>query len=123
MSFRVVGFVDSTQATAGTWAAAPSTVQGVGGQALAAMSSLGYGQQPTDMTGSRVSGTTYTNTRGKPILCIVAMNSSSSVSATVGGVLIYSGTTAAANFHAVSFMVPPGVTYSATGFFRFLEFI
>jgi hypothetical protein len=29
--FRVVGYVDSTQATAGTWATAPSTIQGWGG--------------------------------------------------------------------------------------------
>lgn len=29
--YRVMGFVDSTQATAGTWATAPSLVQGVGG--------------------------------------------------------------------------------------------
>jgi hypothetical protein len=32
--FRVVGFVDSTQATAGTWATTPSLVQGQGGQTL-----------------------------------------------------------------------------------------
>lgn len=31
--YRVMGFIDSTQATAGTWASAPSLVQGVGGQA------------------------------------------------------------------------------------------
>src|SRR5271168_4489074 len=37
--FRVVGFSDVMEATAGTWAAGPTTVQGVGGQALAAMSS------------------------------------------------------------------------------------
>jgi len=34
VAYRVVGYVESTQATAGTWATAPSTVQGVGGQAL-----------------------------------------------------------------------------------------
>lgn len=33
LPFRVVGFIQSTQATAGTWATAPSTIQGVGGQA------------------------------------------------------------------------------------------
>ena len=32
--YRVLGFVESTQALAGTWAAAPSRVQGQGGQAL-----------------------------------------------------------------------------------------
>ena len=31
--FRVVGFIDITEATAGTWATAPTTIQGAGGQA------------------------------------------------------------------------------------------
>jgi hypothetical protein len=31
VAYRVVGYVESTQATAGTWATAPSTVQGQGG--------------------------------------------------------------------------------------------
>lgn len=34
LAYRVVGYVESTQATAGTWATAPSTIQGNGGQAL-----------------------------------------------------------------------------------------
>jgi hypothetical protein len=32
--FRVVGFVESTQSTAGAWASAPSKIQGYGGLAL-----------------------------------------------------------------------------------------
>lgn len=32
VAYRVVGYVESTQATAGTWATNPSTVQGIGGQ-------------------------------------------------------------------------------------------
>ena len=32
--FRIVGFVESTQATAGTWATAPSKIQGAGGNVL-----------------------------------------------------------------------------------------
>lgn len=67
VAYRVIGYVESTQATAGTWATAPSTIQGVGGQAFAAMSSLGYGQTWQNMTGSRAIGTTYYNTTGKPI--------------------------------------------------------
>lgn len=35
--FRVVGLVDSTQATAGTWATAPSEIQGMGGAATNAI--------------------------------------------------------------------------------------
>lgn len=33
VAYRVVGYVESTQAIAGTWATAPSTIQGVGGNA------------------------------------------------------------------------------------------
>ena len=65
--YRVLGFIESTQATAGTWATAPSLVQGVGGQAFVAMNTLGYGQTWQDVTASRAIGTTYTNTTGKPI--------------------------------------------------------
>ena len=65
LPFRVVGYIESTQATAGTWATAPTTIQGQGGQALAAMSSLGYGQ--TWQTVTRALGTTFYNTTGKPI--------------------------------------------------------
>lgn len=60
--FRVVGYVESTQATAGTWATSPSTIQGAGG------SSAWITKQSTqDVTGSRSLGTTYYNTTGKDI--------------------------------------------------------
>ena len=67
VAYRVVGYVESTQATAGTWATAPSTIQGYGGCALDAMSSLGYGQTWQNLYASRTVGTTYYNTTGKPI--------------------------------------------------------
>lgn len=75
VAYRVIGFIDSTQATAGNWATAPSTIQGVGGQALTALSSLGYGQTWQNVTASRSSGTTYYNTTGKPIMVAVCGNS------------------------------------------------
>lgn len=65
--FRVVGYIESTQTTAGTWATAPSTVQGYGGQALAAMSSFGHGQTYQNLTASRAYNVTYYNATGKPI--------------------------------------------------------
>jgi len=75
--YRVVGLIQSTQTTAGYWIIpAPSgttTVQGIGGQALASMNSLGYNQSwQTFTTGTnaalqRVYGTTYYNTTGRPI--------------------------------------------------------
>jgi len=50
--FRVVGFIESTQATAGTWATAPSKIQGAGGQALQAS-----GRGITSATAVTASGT------------------------------------------------------------------
>ena len=70
--YRIVGFIDITEATAGTWATAPTEVQGVGGLALAAIGSLGVGQTWQDMTASRALGTIYTNTSGKPIVVTVS---------------------------------------------------
>jgi hypothetical protein len=67
LAYRVLGYVESTQATAGTWATTPSTIQGAGGQALTALSSIGYGQSEQDVSASRAVATTYYNTTGKPI--------------------------------------------------------
>lgn len=86
LPYRVVRRIDSTQATAGAWVATPSLVQGVGGQALAAMSSLGYGQTWQSVT--RTSGVTYYNSTGKPIMLLVTLNTTSFASITVNGLLI-----------------------------------
>jgi hypothetical protein len=69
--FRVVGFTDIVEATAGTWATGPTTVQGSGGEALAAMSSIGYGQTWQNTTSVRTYNTTYYNTSGKPRMVVV----------------------------------------------------
>jgi hypothetical protein len=112
VAYRVVGFVQSTQATAGTWATAPSTLQGYGGQALAAMSSLGYGQTWQVVTGSRVSGTTYYNTTGKPISLYI-VQTTAGPTFTVNGVAI---SNAAQNVNTpYSAVVPSGGSYSITG--------
>lgn len=115
LPFRVVGYVESTQATAGTWATAPSTIQGRGGQALAAMSSLGYGQ--TLQTVTRALGTTYYNTTGKPITVSGSNNNISGgrQSITVNGIII--GYYTAAN-NAIdmpfNFIVPAGGSYAVS---------
>lgn len=71
--FRVVGYIESTQAVAGTWATAPSTIQGMGGQALAAMSSFGCGQswKSHGVEITRAVGATYYNPTGKLIVVFV----------------------------------------------------
>ena len=109
VAYRVVGYVESTQATAGTWATTPTTIQGCGGQALTAMSSLGYGQVYSAPT--RVAGTTYYNTTGKPIFIVITVTAGSgSVAITVGGVV--TGTPGAGSNISVSAIVPVGASYS-----------
>lgn len=117
LPYRVVGVVESTQAAAGTWATAPSRVQGTGGQAFAAMQSLGFGQMWQDVTGSRALSTTYTNTTGRPIEVSVWSHNSNAVSQAISGIV--SGMTVASEGHnvggigmRVSFIVPPGAQYS-----------
>jgi hypothetical protein len=120
VAYRVIGYVESTQATAGTWATAPSTIQGYGGQALAAMSSIGYGQtwQSFTVGTQRVSGTTYYNTTGKPITVAVNINNSSSLTAVIGGVSMAGGACSAGNNQSMLYVVPVGVAYSMTGTFN-----
>lgn len=117
--YRVVGYVESTQATAGTWATAPSTIQGAGGQALAAMQSLGFGQTWQSVT--RTAGVTYYNTTGKPIVSNYQAsggNATASVDVSINGgaairfVNVGSGTGPAAI--SGSIIIPPGASYVYT---------
>jgi hypothetical protein len=114
VAYRVIGFIDSTQTTAGTWATAPSTIQGVGGQALASLSSLGYGQTWQSVT--RTLGTTYYNTTGKPIA--ISIYSGSITTAGVNTITV-GGATAISNYNALAStigyaLVPPGASYVLT---------
>lgn len=81
----------------------------------------GEGQTWQDVAASRVSGTTYTNSTGKPIqVSISTVWSASNI--TVGGVIIASPSTTQIN--GFSFIVPNGATYVVTGLtagFRWAE--
>ena len=55
--FRIVGYVESTQATAGTWATSPSKIQGIGGQI----------RQASTTSGGITSGTAVASTSGTSI--------------------------------------------------------
>jgi hypothetical protein len=121
VAYRVIGYIESTQATAGTWATAPSTIQGTGGQALTAMSSLGYGQtwQTFAVGTARVSGTTYYNTTGKPIQIIGSTpnSTSQSVNITVNGTQISVQTGGGSGYTQGvmgTAIVPPGASYAMT---------
>lgn len=127
--YRLVGYIESTQATAGTWATAPSTIQGIGGQALAALSSFGYGQTWQDMTASRAFNTAYPNTTGKSIAVsinvVVAVAGATPV-VTMAGLTFYGSSAPAGNLSAINLIVPHGKTISVsngsmTSIFSWLE--
>lgn len=109
--YRVVGYVESTQTTAGTWAAAPSTIQGAGGQALDTMGSLGYSQ--TWQTVSRSSGTTYYNTTGRPIIFTFTANLTQTTTVTIGGANAVT-VPGQPYISQITVVVPPNMSYSAT---------
>ncbi len=111
--YRVVGFIDVANSV-GAWGS-PTKVQGTGGQPLASMSSLGYGQTCQSVVSSRALGTFYYNTTGKPI-AVFGSNTNTS-----GGrqVIIINGLwagyyTAAsgATDMPFSFIVPVGGSYA-----------
>lgn len=113
--YRVVGYINITEATAGTWATAPTLVQGQGGEAFAAQQSFGFGQTEQDLTASRAIGTTYYNTTPKPILVNVGLVSTStnqSALIIVNGVTFVgsSFSTSGASI-AVTVTVRPGASY------------
>ena len=118
VAYRVIGYIESTQATAGTWATSPSTIQGQGGQALADMSSLGYGQTWQSFTGSRALSTTYYNTTGKPIMVRMLFSQGStggfSATPTVGGAALPANSWygISGNYGGLDFLVPVGQSYS-----------
>lgn len=121
--FRVVGFVDITEVTAGTWATAPTVIQGAGGNAMSTLGSLGYGQTWQTLIGSRAASTTYYNTTGKHISvkvgCYNTANSTLfGLSLTVNGTTSYqigiataAGGTLAASLEEI---VPHGGSYSVS---------
>ena len=118
--YRVVGYIDITEATAGTWATAPTLVQGAGGQALD-LSGVGFGQtwQSFNST-TRAIGTTYYNTTGKLIYALIGITSTASaglqVTLTAAGVTttLISPPLVSGTLLQLMVPVPPGSSYSAT---------
>lgn len=81
--------------------------------------SLGRGQTWQDVTASRASATTYTNTTGKPILVSIEFSyASNSRNIVVDGVQVSSASSTAATFTkrvGICAIVPPGSTYRSDG--------
>lgn len=84
----------------------------------AIIKSVGVGQTWLDVLSSRVAGTTYTNSTGKPIAVNVATGNATSqnLSITVDGIVTskYDGSSVAGNGAFVTAIVPNGSTYSVT---------
>jgi hypothetical protein len=94
------------------------------GMLATAASSIGVGQTWQNVTGSRVSGTTYTNSTGKPIFVYVQMVPAASganyVNIFINGVALgYFGQGSGASSNTVyssswTVIIPSGDTYRAT---------
>lgn len=122
VAYRVLGIIRSTQTTAGTWATAPSLIQGSGGQALTSLQSVGYGQTWQNVTGSRAFGTTYYNTTGRPIIVTVSALASSvslqNIAITLYGTITVTATTytnaGGWSHYLQGTVIPPGASYSVS---------
>lgn len=115
VAYRVIGFVDATFTTATGWGSLV-LVQGQGGEALSAMSSLGYGQTWQAVTGSRALGTTYYNTTGKPISIYVTCTMADAVNTvqlTIAGLTLVGNVGNNTNKAYNTAIVPAGASYSA----------
>jgi hypothetical protein len=108
----------SGQVLTSNGAGALPTFQNAGG--------IGVGQTWTDVTGSRSSGTTYTNSTGKPIMVNITARHSAYVGTlytaylTVGGVQVceqYGSNDGSGEYHylTMSAIVPNGTTYVFSG--------
>ena len=105
--------------TAPTAAAGTNTTQ-IATTAFAMGAGIGINQTWQNVIGSRVSGTTYTNSTGKPILVNASVGTAQNayITASVGAVVInnpqVNGAAGTQNTASVSFIVPNGSTYSVT---------
>jgi hypothetical protein len=89
------------------------TSNGTSWASVAVTSGIGVGQTWQDVTSSRSSGVTYTNSTGKPIMVNIGENTNSAATLTVGGVQVAQSTITGGD-GTMSAIVPNGTTYVAT---------
>ena len=114
LPYKVVGLLEMTQATAGTYATAPSLKAGVGGQVLASLASIGYGQVWQNVIGSRALGTVYYNLTGKPIMVHVSGYSTVACTLQLTIDAVNLGSNASDLAAAIEAIVPNGGSYRFT---------
>ena len=113
--YRVVGFIDATYLTSIPGWSSITEVQGIGGQALAALSSFGFGQ--TFAVFSPVHATTYYNTTGKPIyisfLSTTASTGTQQVICSINGTMVYQYRAVQGSSETSgTFFIPTGASYN-----------
>lgn len=116
LAYRVLGYIESTQATAGTWATAPSTIQGAGGQSVVGLAAT----ERAWTAPGKAKSTTYTNTGrydrevsvsgtgGVAVLALVVTQNGVSVTVSQAQP---DGASGIVNVYGT---VPPGATYEVT---------
>jgi hypothetical protein len=110
-SINIAGDTSGTITLSAPLVAGTNTLTLPASTGIIATQGVGQGQTWTDVTASRVAGTTYTNSTGRPIqINISAVFAGTTV--TVGGVNIGTSSTTQRTF--LSFVVPNGATYSVT---------
>jgi hypothetical protein len=111
-------------ATAGT---TTLTLQANTGTLALQTDGIGFSQTWQDVTASRVSGTTYYNTTGRPIFILPnpVQSTSQTTNASINGVVVLQMSGSGNSFqYIVPLVIPVGASYSCTangGFTRWFE--
>ena len=116
LPFRVVGYIESTQATAGTWATAPSTIQGQGGNVAIGMPTAGTVPSTAYIVGTnRATGTTY-YAGGRPKVLYLNANGTVGcfITVTAAGVAHNGAQGATTGNSSITVIVPPYASYVVT---------
>lgn len=113
VAWRFVGFVESTQTTAGVWATAPSKKQGAGGWAMPQRTARTW----QDVSAFRTLGGTYTNTLPYDIEISVSIGLSGGSTSTLtvnGNAIANQSSGGVSENKNWNLTIPPGATYSVS---------
>lgn len=117
--YIIEGLIQSTQATAGSWATQPSSVAPRGTNLVSMVGGIGFGRLWVDYTFSRSVSTTYYNTMGRPIVVVVRGAVNSNCTITVNGVVVglngEDGAVSGQVYATTTAIVPVGASYVVTG--------
>ena len=114
VAYKVVGFMDFANPTAGQYSVPNLLVASASGRELAAMWSIGIGQTDQNVLAQRVSGQTYYNTIGRPYLLYLNITiSGGSFNLSVNGISYGTNNSAGGTF-ILSVIIPAGGFYVLT---------